>query len=144
MLTIGQLAKEADVHVETVRYYERRGLVPEPPRTPSGYRSYPVESVARIRFIKSAQALGFSLAEIEQLLALRVDATNSCAAVQRQGQAKLASIDEKIATLQHMRAAVVELLSRCDREGALGSECPFLEALEGVGMKDDGRLTTND
>ncbi len=136
MLTIGQLAKEADVHVETVRYYERRGLIPEPPRTPSGYRSYPAESVTRIRFIKSAQALGFSLAEIEQLLALRVDATNSCAAVQRRGRAKLASIDEKIATLQRMRAAVVDLLSRCDREGALGGECPFLEALEGVAMEE--------
>ncbi len=95
-LTISQLAERADVNLATIRYYERRGLIPEPPRRPSGYRIYSEASVARLRFIKSAQDLGFSLKEIKELLALRVDPNATCADVKRQGEAKLAQIAEKI------------------------------------------------
>ena len=86
----------ANVNLATIRYYERRGLIPEPPRRPSGYRVYSEASVARIQFIKSAQDLGFSLKEIKELLALRVDPNTTCADVKRQGEAKLAQIAEKI------------------------------------------------
>ena len=77
-LTIGQLARQAEVNVETLRYYERRGLIPEPPRKESGYRQYPPDDLARIRFIKHAKELGFTLKEILDLLTLRVDPETSC------------------------------------------------------------------
>lgn len=128
-MTISELAKAADVHVETVRYYERRGLLPEPPRRPSGYRSYPATMVTRLRFIKNAQALGFSLAEIEKLLALRVDATTSCADVRRQAEAKLVEVEQKLQALQQIQAALTELVAACEHGGPHG-ECPLLEALE--------------
>ena len=128
-MKIGQLAKEADVNVETVRYYERRGLIPEPPRRPSGYREYSQESVTRIRFIKGAQDLGFSLTEINKLLALRVDAGTNCEDVRRQAQAKLDEISEKISALQQLQGALTELVVACDRGGPHG-ECPILEAIE--------------
>jgi Hg(II)-responsive transcriptional regulator len=128
-LKIGQLAKEADVNVETIRYYEGRGLMPEPPRRPSGYREYSQDSVARIRFIKSAQSLGFSLREIDRLLALRVDAVTQCEDVRRQAQAKLDEINEKIRARQQLQGALAELVAACDRGGPQG-ECPILQALE--------------
>lgn len=128
-LKIGQVAALAGVNRETVRYYERRGLMPEPPGRPSGYREYPEESVARIQFIKGAQALGFSLTEIEKLLALRVDSGTSCDEVRRQAQKKLEEIDEKIRGLQQLQSALTELVTACDRGGPEG-ECPIIEALE--------------
>ncbi len=128
-LTVGQLARAAGVNPQTVRYYERRGLLPDPPRTSAGYRLYPPEAVIRLRFIKQAQELGFSLEEIRDLLALRVDATTSCAEVQRRTQAKIQQLDARIRRLQAMRAALADLALACDQE-ALQGECPFLEALE--------------
>jgi len=128
-MTISELAKAADVHVETVRYYERRGLLPEPPRRSSGYRVYPETMVTRLRFIKNAQELGFSLAEIEKLLALRVDAVTSCAEVRRQAEVKLAEVEQKLQALQEIQAALSRLVVACDQGGPQG-ECPILEALE--------------
>lgn len=128
-LTIGQIAKAASVNVETVRYYERRGLIPAPPRRSSGYRQYPARTVARIRFIKRAQELGFSLREIAGLLALRVDPETTCADVRSRAEAKIGEIEEKIRDLRRMRKALDRLASTCRGKGPT-SECPILEELE--------------
>jgi Hg(II)-responsive transcriptional regulator len=128
-LTSGQLAKAANVNTETLRYYERRGLMPEPPRRESGYRTYPQESVDRLNFIKGAQELGFSLEEIKELLALRVDETASSGEVRRRAQTKVAQIDAKIRKLQEMRDALDHLIEQCSGEGPT-SECPILDAME--------------
>src|SRR5919199_5139981 len=92
-LTIGQIARRAGVGVETVRFYERQGLLEEPARKESGYRQYPEDVVARLRFIKRAKELGFSLKEIKELLALRVDPATTCAEVKARAQAKVADIE---------------------------------------------------
>jgi MerR family mercuric resistance operon transcriptional regulator len=128
-LTIGQLAGLADVGVETVRFYERQGLIDEPPRRVSGYRQYPPEAVARIRFIRRAKKLGFSLKEIKELLALRLDPHTTCGDVRDRAEEKLADIRQKIAALDGMRAALERLTAACDGDGSV-SDCPILEALE--------------
>ena len=128
-LTIGRLAKLADVNIETVRYYERRGLLPDPPRTESGYRQYDAESVTRLRFIKEAQTLGFTLEEIQGLLALRVDKETSCADVRHRAEGKAADIEAKILSLQRMHAALQEMIAACALGGPEG-ECPFLASLK--------------
>lgn len=127
--TIGRAAKAAGVRIETIRYYERRGLLPDPPRTEAGYRLYDTESVTRLRFIKEAQALGFTLEEIQGLLALRVDSETSCADVRRRAEDKAADIEAKIRSLQQMRAALQEMIAACAQGGPSG-ECPLLETLE--------------
>ncbi len=127
-LTIGQLAKEAQVNVETVRYYERRGLLPEPPRRESGYRLYSPSDIVRLQFIKRAQELGFSLKEILELFALRVHPQTTCGDVKRRAEAKIADIEEKIHALQEIKAALTKLVSLCSGSGPT-SECPILEAL---------------
>ncbi len=126
--TIGELARRAKVNVETVRYYERRGLLPEPPRRESGYRQYPHEFAARIDFIKRAQELGFSLNEISELLSLRAVPDTACGDVKKRAEAKVTSIEEKIRDLQRMRGALMELISACEGRGPT-SECPILDAL---------------
>src|SRR5438093_9542726 len=99
-LTIGDVAKRADVPSETLRYYERRGLVARPPRSLSNYRLYPQDTVRRVRFIKHAQALGFSLKEIKQLLSLRAAPQTRCTAVRERALTKIRDIEEKIRALQ--------------------------------------------
>ncbi len=131
-LTIGQVARQADVGVETVRFYERQGLLNEPPRRESGYRQYPEDVVARLRFIKRAKELGFSLKEIKELLTLRVDPTMTCAEVRSKAQAKIADVEEKIQALQKIKKALVKLTTVCRGRGPT-SECPILEALEKEG-----------
>jgi MerR family mercuric resistance operon transcriptional regulator len=128
-LTIGQVANRAGVGIETVRFYEREGLLEEPARKESGYRQYEDDVVARLRFIKRAKELGFSLKEIKELLALRVDPTTTCAEVRSKAQAKVADIEEKIETLQRMKKALVKLTKACSGRGPI-SECPILDALE--------------
>lgn len=128
-LRSGQLAKAADVNVETLRYYERRGLLPEPPRRESGYRVYPQDSVSRLRFIKGAQELGFTLEEIQELLALRVDVEATKTDVRQRAQDKVAQIDAKISALQQMRDALTHLIEQCHGDGPT-SDCPILEAME--------------
>ena len=92
-LTRGELAQQGRVNSETVRYYERRGLLPKPPRTPSGYRAFSSEAVRRVRFIKRAQGLGFSLKEIKALLTLRIDPRRSCGDVRTRAEAKIEEIE---------------------------------------------------
>ena len=128
-LTIGKLAKRAQVNVETIRYYERRGLIPEPPRRESGYRQYSQDAVARIQFIKRAKQLGFSLKEISELLSLRVDPNTTCGEVKRRAEAKIADMEDKIKTLQKMKRALVQLTALCKGRGPT-SKCPLLEALD--------------
>lgn len=128
-LTIGQVAKNAGVGIETVRFYERQGLISEPPRKESGYRQYPEDVVARLRFIHRAKELGFSLKEIKELLALRLDPATTCAEVKSRATAKIADIEAKIETLQRMKKALVKLTKSCSGRGPT-SECPILDALE--------------
>jgi MerR family mercuric resistance operon transcriptional regulator len=127
-LTIGQLAKQTDIGLETIRFYEREGLIESPPRRPSGYRAYPPETVPRVRFIRTAKELGFSLKEIGELLALRVDPVKSCANVKSIAEDKIADIDERVRTLQRMRKSLRKLVRACDAREAT-SECPILESL---------------
>lgn len=128
-LTIGLLAKRAEVNIETVRYYERRGLIPKPPRQESGYRQYPEETIARIQFIKHAKELGFSLKEILELLSLRVNANATCADVKRRAESKIADIEEKLHALQRMKKTLTKLAKECRGRGPI-NECSMLEALE--------------
>ena len=128
-VTIGQLARKAQVHVETVRYYARRGLLPEPPRRWSGYRQYSPEDMVRLRFIKQAQRLGFSLKEIAELLSLRVGPDTSCHDVKKRTEAKIADIEANILTLEQMRKGLKKLVASCRGRGST-SVCPILEALE--------------
>lgn len=127
--TIGQLAQRADVRVDTVRYYERTGLLPEPQRKESGYRQYADEDIVRIRFIRRAVELGFTLNEVGELLDLRVDPDTTCADVREQAEAKIDDISAKIRSLQKMKRVLTKLTAACDT-GAPTSECPILEALE--------------
>ena len=128
-LTTGELAEGAGVNVQTVRYYERRGLLPEPPRTPSGYRQYRMGDLRRLRFIKRAQELGFRLAEIEELLSLRVEAGQSCAEVQERAESAIRRIDQQLEQLSRMRGALSALTDAC-RAQVPTDECPILQALE--------------
>jgi MerR family mercuric resistance operon transcriptional regulator len=128
-LTIGRVARSAGLAVDTVRYYEREGLLNKPARTASGYRHYTPDAVARLRFIRQAKDLGFSLAEIKELLALRVTPGKSCADVRAHAQHKIADVDRRIASLKRVRGALVKLASACSGKGPV-SQCPILEALE--------------
>lgn len=127
-LTIGQLAKKANVNLETIRYYERQGLIPEPPRSKSGYRLYSWDAVVRTQFIKRAQALGFSLKEISELLSLRVEPGTTCGEVKGRVQVKIEDVEKRIADLEKMRAALIRLSKRCTGAGPV-SKYPILEEL---------------
>ena len=127
-LTIGQVAKQAGLGVETVRYYEREGLIPPPPRSASGYRHYPAESVRRLHFIRHAKALGFSLADIRELLDLRADPRASSEPIRDIAAAKLVEIREKIAALERMQQTLEQLVDECPGHVPT-TECPILDAL---------------
>ncbi len=129
-MTIGQVAKLTGLGVETIRFYERRGLVDEPPRRESGYRQYSQDVVARIEFIKRGKELGFSLKEIHELLSLRVDPENSCSDVRHRAEEKIADTLQKIKQLQRIQKALKKLAASCAGRGPT-SECPILDALNG-------------
>ena len=124
--TIGGLAKAAGVSVETVRYYQRRGLLPEPARPPGEVRRYGEQDVRRLRFIRSAQAAGFTLNEIGELLAL--DATDDRARARALAQARVAALDARIAELREARDALAGLATACASERS--GPCPILDAFE--------------
>lgn len=126
-LTIGRLARAAGVGVETIRFYEREGLLPEPARTASGYRQYPLDTVDRLAFIRRAKHLGFSLGEIRELLAL-AHAKGERARVKAITEHKLAGIERRIEELTRMRAALAELNRQCSGHGPVEG-CPIIEAL---------------
>ena len=126
-LTIGRLAKAADIGVETIRFYEREGLLPEPERTASGYRQYAPDTVDRLDFIRRAKALGFSLGEIRELLGL-ARADGDRAGVKALAEHKLAEIERRIEELRRMRAALADLTRQCSGHGPIEG-CPIIEAL---------------
>jgi MerR family transcriptional regulator, mercuric resistance operon regulatory protein len=126
-LTISRVATDGGVSVETIRYYQRRGLLEEPPKPGGGYRDYPKEIVKRIRFIKRAQALGFSLDEVTELLQL--DLADACPKSCELAERKLAAIDQKMAELAAMRQALAQLMTECDKKSRRGP-CPIIAALQ--------------
>lgn len=128
-LTIGELARRAGVHVETVRYYERRGLIERPAAREGAFRVYPAGTVGRLRAIKRAQALGFSLEEIRGLLELRLEDRARCGDVRRQAERKVAEIEEKIRDLQRVRGELRALADACLAD-APASCCPILAAFD--------------
>ena len=128
-LTIGKVAKLAGVNVETVRFYERKGLIERPPAKESGYRLYPESVVGRISFIKRAKELGFSLKEIQELLRLRVEPGARCSDVRARATEKIADVDRRIEELLRIKSALEKLAASCRGRG-LSSECPILEALD--------------
>ncbi len=127
-LTIGKIAAAADVDVQTIRYYERRGFFPPARRTPAGYRQYSEDAVARLRFIRHAQELGFTLAEIQELLALRVRDNGACAVVERKTRQKLDLVETRIRNLQRLKRTLVRLVASCHKHEPTG-QCPILEAI---------------
>ncbi len=131
-LTIGELARHAGVNRQTVRYYERRRLLPLPKRTVSGYRMFTNDAVRRIIFIRRAQALGFSLNEIKELLELRADSARERKQVRMRAQEKIRSIDQKIEALMGMKKTLLRLVATC-AEGTETARCPILESLALVG-----------
>ena len=127
-LRTGELARRANVNVETLRFYERQGLLPKPPQRASGYREYPPEAVGLVQFIKRAQTLGFSLREIKELLALREVPRATCGDVRVLAQRKIEEIDAKISDLHAMRAALTKLLKGCTGTAPI-AQCPIIESL---------------
>jgi MerR family copper efflux transcriptional regulator len=128
-LSIGQVAEAAGVGVETVRFYQRQGLVEEPPRRGTPHRRYPQETVARIRFIRGAQNLGFSLKEIEELMTLRIAPGTSKAEIKARAQEKVDEIEEKMRDLQRMRDTLLKLIGSCEGTGTV-EDCPILGAFD--------------
>jgi len=128
-MMIGEFARRAGVKVETVRYYERRGLLPRPERTSAGYRLYQAEAVAELRFIKRAQTLGFTLQEVKELLALRVQPDSACDVVDRKAHEKLSVVRGKIGELTALEQRLTVLANACDGTGAI-RQCPILHELE--------------
>lgn len=129
LLNIGQVAKQTGVTVETVRFYEKQGLIEAPQRSDSGYRQYPRETVKRVRFIQHAKEVGFTLKDISELLTLRQEPGTSCADIKIRAARKIEDIDKKIRELQRIREALGRMVMKCRGRGAL-SECPILEELE--------------
>ncbi len=136
-MTIARAASAAGVGIETIRFYERRGLIAQPRRPASGFREYDPDAVARIRFIRQAQELGFSLREIEELLGLRADPNANCAEVRAQAIAKRDEVEQKIAQLEGIRAALDTLVASCPGSGALRA-CTILDAMEHVPTEQSG------
>jgi MerR family copper efflux transcriptional regulator len=128
MMTIGQAARRASCSVETIRFYERQGLIARPAKPAAGFRRYPSDIVDCLRFIRQAQGLGFSLREIDELLSLRADPTADCADVRARAGAKLDEVVRKIAELEHIREALGELIEACPGHGAART-CSILVAL---------------
>lgn len=128
-LTIGRLAEAAGVGVETLRFYEREGLLPKPPRKRSGYRQYSPQAVERVLFIRRAKELGFTLKEITELLELRIDPHKSCADVRALARSKIEDVETKIADLARIKSALEKLAKACRGKGPT-SDCPILDAMD--------------
>jgi Hg(II)-responsive transcriptional regulator len=131
-----EVAERAGVNTQTLRYYERRGLLVEPPRSPAGYRDYPPAAVEVLRFVKRSQELGFMLADVGELLALAEGGPQSCETARALAEAHIAELERKIADLQRMRASLAALVETCRRPRAHRS-CPLLDAIGSeVPLKD--------
>ena len=128
-MRIGELARKADTPIDTIRYYERLGLLPEPTRAASGYRQFDAADVEQLRFIRRAKALGFSLNEISELLALSKARNTDMAPLRDRTAATLATVEHRITELERMRKGLKQLLQQCPGHGEL-SQCPILSALK--------------
>ena len=133
--TIGEAAKHAGVKIDTLRFYERQGVIPEPSRTDSNYRVYPEDTVRRVRFVKHAQDLGFSLREIKGLLELRATPGAQCEDVRRQALSKVQEIEDKIRLLRAMKAALAKLADECATTQGSVADCPILDSLNTNGKR---------
>lgn len=133
-MRIGQIAKRAAVGVETVRFYEREGLLSAPARAASGYRQYDKDIVDRIIFIRRAKDLGFTHKEIKELLALRLDPASQCGDVKEHAQAKITEVEGKIRELHRIKWALLRVTNACPGEGPT-RECPILDAFDGNGAR---------
>lgn len=129
-MTIGQVAEQAGVGIETVRFYEREGVLAKPARSASGYRLYDADVVARLQFVRRAKELGFTLNEVKELLSLRIGPTTSCGEVRAKAEVKIADIEDKIRILQRTKKALLRLTQECSQKVG-GSECPILDTLDG-------------
>lgn len=134
-ITIGRLAKQAGVNIDTIRYYERNGLLPAPARRASGYREYDVVDLDRLRFIQRAKELGFTLAEVGELLSLTAARGTDMRGVKRKAEARLEHVEHKIKELQRVRRGLKTLIAACPGHGEL-VQCPIVAALSG-GRDDD-------
>jgi MerR family mercuric resistance operon transcriptional regulator len=129
LLNIGQVARQTGVTVETVRFYEKQGLIAAPQRSDAGYRQYPPETVKRVQFIQHAKEVGFTLKDIGDLLALRREPGTTCTDIKLRATQKIEEVDQKIQDLKRIREALGRMIMKCSGRGAL-SECPILEVLE--------------
>ncbi len=127
--TTSQIAELCGVNTETLRFYERKGLLPPPQRTDGGYRQYSENDLKRLRFILTAKRHGFTLQEIKELLELRISPTSTCAQVQQKAREKITVIDEKLRELRRMKKALLALAASCHGHGP-ADDCPILEAFE--------------
>ncbi len=127
--TIGQLAQLADINIQTIRFYERKGILPKPDRKPSGYRLFSEDDVKRLNFILLSKSHGFSLQEIKELLDLRIDSKSSCDEVRILAEKKIKVMDDKINELQSMKGALEKLVASCHKS-EYSSDCPILEDFE--------------
>jgi len=128
-MKIGKVAKLSDVGVETIRYYEREGLLAEPQRRPSGYRQYDESVVARLQFIRRTKELGFTLAEIKDFLSLWFDANTRCEHIRQRAEKKITDIEEKIRTLQKMKRSLKKVIGECESKNSV-DDCPLMEGID--------------
>lgn len=135
-LRIGEVARQAEVGVETIRYYEREGLLAEPSRRPSGYRQYDATVVARLRFIRSTKELGFTLAEIRELLELRFDLKTRCEHVRARAEQKITDIEERIRSLHRMKRSLRSIVSQCEQKDTV-TDCPLWSGLDPHGQSEN-------
>lgn len=130
-MKIGELAKKTELGIETIRFYEKEGLIENTPRNPqSNYREYNESIILRLKFIKNAKDLGFSLSEIKELLRLKSTPGGKCQSIKKRAQQKLDSIENKITQLNQMKETLENLVSNCD-ENLPTSDCPILDAMDG-------------
>ncbi len=131
-LRIGAVARECGVSIDTIRYYEREGLLPQPRRRPSGYREYDRDAVRRLHFIRRAKDLGFSLEDIHELLSLSGDREHGVKGVKQRAESRLQRVEERLQQLRRVRRGLKQLIANCPGHGPLG-DCPILRALSGPG-----------
>jgi MerR family transcriptional regulator, copper efflux regulator len=129
-MTIGRLAERAGVNIDTIRYYERNGLLPAPSRRASGYRQYGADDVERLRFIRRAKDLGFALVEIAELLSLTANRQTDMRGVKRKAEERLEQVEQRIKELQRVSRGLKKLIAACPGHGEL-ARCPILTALTG-------------
>ena len=128
-ISIGRVARESGISIETIRFYEHKGLMEEPERRANGYRQYRQADIARLKFIQQAKGLGFTLNEIRELLSLRSDTAASCREIRIVGSKKLEEIEHRIKSLHKIKRALKKLVQQCPGKGPK-SDCPILEALD--------------